>query len=236
MLGVALFCIGLKGIKEKRGFISFAVGVILLVLIRPQLVPVMILGAYTVYYYGKWRFYFYSIFAVLASFFAFQIFIYEITPQILSSIRSAWAQMHGIEVYGVFEWNTWLDVVMSFPSLFIQYLTSPLPVLHSKPMANMLMYSLDFLFLMPLYLMLVFYMLFSKEKLHKIRFSILFIVFMVLTVLSSIWEGYIGGAVRHRLISIICIMPLYSYLLVSFSSDLANFIARNNSKKPHGEK
>ena len=157
MLGVALFCIGLKGIKEKRGFISFAAGVILLVLIRPQLVPVMILGAYTVYYYGKWRFYFYSIFAVLASFFAFQIFIYEITPQILSSIRSAWAEMHGIEVYGVFEWNTWLDVVMSFPSLFIQYLTSPLPVLHSKPMANMLMYSLDFLFLMPLYIILLHY-------------------------------------------------------------------------------
>ncbi|EKF9831242.1 hypothetical protein O1D23_002745 [Vibrio cholerae] len=210
IFALAVFILGVVRFVVDNDNVIILLGFFLVFAIRPQLLPALLLSLYLSKYNDKWYYYMPLIIMPPFLLFLFSIVFYEITPEKLSYIRIHWSDLHGDEVYGVFEWNTWLDLLLDFPSLFLQYSLSPINILHNKDFFSMLGAGFDVLFLLPLYSIMIIALIKDWKNIAKNPF---FIFFIVTLTMSSIWEAYIGGAVRHRLVSILSILPITSYYI-----------------------
>ena len=85
----------------------------------------------------------------------------------------------------------------------MQFILSPLPILHTINPLNLFSIFIDSIFCSIIYLMA-----FVVEwKISKI----FIIIFIISSIIFSIWEFYIGGAVRHRMPLVASLLPLASY-------------------------
>ena len=135
---------------------------------------------------------------------AFFEFLYghDVTPEELMSIHSSWAEQTPSAVYYAGPLVSMLDIVTSMPALVLQFLLSPLPILHSQGVGTGLIFLSDLMYVIGVYGITIFMLI----KRRKVIFSddgyvaLRFLVFIgLLLVSASLWEGFIGGAVRHRI-------------------------------------
>ncbi|WP_323938013.1 hypothetical protein [Aeromonas caviae] len=211
IFAISIFTLGsVKWLIHKKDVGVLLLGAIIVLAVRPQLLPALLLSLFLIRF--KLNFYNVLIIAIMPILliYIFSVVFFGISPEKLSAIRASWSEMHAIEVYGVFNWHSWLDVVMDYPLLLLQYLLSPIPILHQKDVFNMIAASLDVIFLMPVYYCVILLLIMRNRVLISSPFMI---ISLVTILLSSLWEAYIGGAVRHRMISMLLLFPLVSFHL-----------------------
>lgn len=204
---LSIFIYGLVVFLCEKKITILIVSFLFLVSLRVQLFPILLAAVFISKYNTRWyHFLFYFILPSIGVYILSKI-LYTVTPEALSYKRNLWYSSHGEQVYGVFEWYSWLDVVSSLPSLYSQFLLSPLPVLHNLSPASMIMGLIDVIFLMPLYLSLLLW-----GRRYGV-FNPFLVVFLVVSVGSAIWEAHIGGAIRHRMVVVVVLFPLYAHMI-----------------------
>ncbi|MDR7018917.1 hypothetical protein [Aeromonas salmonicida] len=211
IFAISIFTLGsVKWLIHKKDVGVLLLGAIIVLAVRPQLLPALLLSLFLIRF--KLNFYNVLIIAIMPILliYIFSVIFFDISPEKLSAIRASWSEMHAIEVYGVFDWHSWIDVVMDYPLLLLQYLLSPIPILHQKDVFNMIAASLDVIFLVPVYYCVILLLIMRNRVLISSPFMI---ISLVTILLSSLWEAYIGGAVRHRMISMLLLFPLVSFHL-----------------------
>ncbi|MGO1369356.1 hypothetical protein [Senegalia sp. (in: firmicutes)] len=127
-----------------------------------------------------------------------------ISPAELDDFRNSQREIYlnsGME-YPYVVWNTWLDVFKAYPLLIAQFLLSPLPILVDYDFLNSLAYTIDAFYVI---IVLVLF-LFNIRNNYKNLFWIVTILSII--VLSSIFEYFLTGGVRHRYVAILMFIPL----------------------------
>lgn len=215
IFAISLFMLGLAKNIRGGGWSFIVFGAILSVCVRPQLVLVFPI------FFVVYRFFFNKptpfkwMVIILALPMAAGVAIilfgaltgYPLTPEFFAGVRAAAFERYGESgmVYGGdFNWTSFIDMAMSLPLLFLQFILAPLPILHSNPPLQMKALIIDLLFCLPIYVAAI--VMFKQTR---------GIVMMVLAglVLFSLWEFYIGGAVRHRFPLLFVLLPLVSAML-----------------------
>jgi hypothetical protein len=203
VFGFSLFLYGLSQYIYNNNLKWLVIGALLTVFVRPQMVvvyPFLILIA------KQYSILKLSIFGLLALPIAILLFEnvtgYQFNPAFFSYLRSAANDSYGDSgmTYGIVNWQTYFDVIADLPLLILQFVLSPLPILHSVNPITLKLLLLDVCF--------VIVILFGACSV-KIRFSNFYLkMFLCLIAIFSIWEFYIGGAVRHRFPLIMMLLPL----------------------------
>lgn len=220
VFNIAIFIYGMILCKYKSDWSILVFAFILIFFVRPQLFIVFVFSFSFIYFENrilKFLLLFVSPFILLN---IFSIIFYDISPELLSKIRTSWGDSHSDNVYGLFEWSNWFDVLTSFPLLLLQYILSPLPILHDRNPFSMLAAFIDVIFIIIVALLCVFSCVFSKSKKYMLKNALrnpFFIFLMSITFMSALWEAYIGGAVRHRVSSIIIFIPFAAILINNFT-------------------
>lgn len=127
-----------------------------------------------------------------------------ISPESLSLFRNVQRMNYyetGVTYPEVF-WTNWLDVILDFPGLFLQFLLAPFPVLIFIPFWTKLAYFADGLYL--LFQLFICLISFGQLKKH----SIWLIYIGVYVGMSAFFEFHLLGAVRHRLPATLLIIGL----------------------------
>lgn len=114
-------------------------------------------------------------------------------------------------------WTNWLDALKDYPLLMAQFLFSPLPIVVEYDFLQSLAYTIDALYV--IVLLILFFM--NIRNNYKNTFWIITIVISI--ALSSMFEYFITGAVRHRYAIILMLIPLL------FSDKKENKINGNRS-------
>ncbi|MCW8333620.1 hypothetical protein [Vibrio paucivorans] len=192
-------------LRMKGSWLIIILSSVLIFLVRPQLIITIPMIVYLSIYNEKIKYYIPLIVLPFIMIKMFSLIYYPISPEVLSNIRQQWSTLHPVEVYGVYEWQSWLEVILSLPTLIGQYILSPFPILHNKPMSTMYGATLDLIYIVVLVGVPCLMLLVSKYR-RFIPVSVV-MLFIVLTGLSAVWEAYISGAVRHRMVSILPLLP-----------------------------
>ncbi|MFH6896547.1 hypothetical protein ACHCAL_21160 [Providencia huaxiensis] len=211
VFSLSVFMLGLTRFITGGKLVLLLVAILLFVAIRPHIIPALLAIIYFSKNYNKFSSYLIAIFIPSFLLYIFSILIYPITPEKLSEIRLNWSEVHPEDVYGIFSWSTWVDVILSVPTLVLQYITSPLPILHDRSPFTMLAGFFDFIFIISL-TTIISLSLFNKQMRLAIPIHFVILIFII-TILSATWEAYIGGAIRHRMTSIIPLIPISAYFL-----------------------
>jgi|GEM_PF-5771428 len=215
IFAISIFMLGLAKNINGNGWWLIFVGVVLSVCVRPQLILVfpIFFVVYKFFFNRTTPIRWFAIILALpiAGGIAIALFGaltgYPITPEFFAGVRAAAFERYGESgmVYGGdFAWTSFLEMALSLPLLFLQFILAPLPILHSNPPLQMKALVLDLLYCLPIYLAAI--VMFKQAR---------GIVMMVLAglVLFSLWEFYIGGAVRHRFPLLFVLIPLVSAML-----------------------
>ena len=214
IFGFALFLYGLSQYVYKGKLIWLFVGALLTIFVRPQLViiyPFMVLIAKQ---YSFTKLCVYGVLALPVAILLFETVTgYQFSPAFFSYLRNAANENYGETgmTYGLVNWSTYLDILLDLPLLVLQFILSPLPILHKvSPL------SLKFLLADLVYVVFILFGAFSIKVKHSQNYIKMF---FCLIAIFSIWEFYIGGAVRHRFPLIMMLLPLaglyYSTLITS---------------------
>lgn len=221
VFAISIFTLGsVKWLISKKDVGVLLLGTVIVLAVRPQLLPALLLSLFLI----RFSFNIYNVLIITIMpallIYIFSVVFFDISPERLSAIRATWSEMHAIEVYGIFNWHSWIDVVMDYPLLLLQYLLSPIPILHQKDVFSMVAALFDIVFLVPVYLCVMCLTI----KRNKILIGSPFMVISLVTILlSALWEAYIGGAVRHRMISMLLLLPLVSFHLMCFNKKIGKF-------------
>jgi len=190
------------------------IGSLMLLTARPQLVVIVIIFL-ALFQKNRWLKYG----LILASFFLIPYLYstlndFEFNPAFFRNVRNQAYEHFGASqmTYGYVVWNTYFDILKDLPKLFLQFILSPLPILHSVNPLKLLTISVDMVFSAVIY----FFALYAGLKLSKIYLFI----FVVSAALFSIWEFHIGGAVRYRMPLLMILLPAASYGMVRFYHEL----------------
>ncbi|MEZ8120609.1 hypothetical protein ACED30_13965 [Vibrio splendidus] len=202
---------GLTQWKYRRKLIYLLFGILGLVMIRPQLVVAVILTIGTMKIITKKKVVIALPFILLVAIEVFSTLIYPVDPVLLSKIRATWAENSGDQVYGTFIWNNWLDVIVDYPALFSQFLLSPLPLLHNRSIMSSLTGFVDLIFMLPVYFIFLWGL--AKKGIKYYFSNPIFLLMIVIISSSALWEAYIGGAIRHRLVALVLLLPFVSHII-----------------------
>ncbi|MGM7605236.1 hypothetical protein ACS7D9_11500 [Proteus mirabilis] len=151
VFAMSFFLLGLTRFLYRNNLSILALSIFLFLMVRPHLIPALIAIIYFSKYHKKLLSYIIAILLPPLLLYIFSLLFYTITPTELSKIRNSWASAHPTDVYGAFNWVTWLDILISLPSLLIQYILSPFPILHNRNPFSMLAGSLDAIFVIVIY-------------------------------------------------------------------------------------
>jgi hypothetical protein len=226
ILGFSIFLYGLA-INLKSGKWSWLlVGVVLTLCVRPQMLliyPILILIAkqkniFKLMAYGL------GVFPLVLL--AFSVMNYHFKVSWFAHFRNVSIDHYASSgmTYGKVEWNSYLDIILDLPVLALQFLLSPMPILHNVNPLTMLMLFLDFIF--------VSIVLFGALSV-KTRVSGTYLkIFIFAITLFAMKEFFIGGAVRHRFPLILMILPLASM----YYSHIIAALLQNRKKQALPEK
>lgn len=105
-------------------------------------------------------------------------------------------------VYPETIWNNWIDVLKDLILLIAQFLLAPLPILVENDFMQSIGYTIDALYVIVILLLF----LINLKNSYKNVFWI--VTLTVIIVLSSMFEYFLTGAVRHRYTAILMFIPL----------------------------
>jgi len=196
------------------GLVYMIIGSLILLTARPQLIVIVIIFL-ALFQKNRWVRYSF----ILASFFLIPYLFttltsFEFTPEFFRNLRNDLYLHFGDNqmTYGYVEWNSYFDILKDLPMLFLQFIFSPLPILHHSNPLRMLAAFIDMLYIGGIY----FFALYAGLKVSKIYLFI----FFVSAILFSIWEFHLGGAIRHRMPLVMILLPAASYGIVRFYHEL----------------
>lgn len=209
LFGFSILVYGVvKFFYYKKGLMLILIGSIVLIFARPQLIIISIIF-FAIFQKNKYLKYILVPFLILIVPFAFtNLTGYSFSPEFFAYLRNSANDIYGDSgmVYGLVEWHSYIDIIFDLPLLFLQFILSPLPILHNINPLNLFAIFIDSIFCLIIYL-LVFKV---QWKLSKV----FVIIFIISSAIFSIWEFYIGGAVRHRMPLVAILLPLASYGIV----------------------
>lgn len=105
-------------------------------------------------------------------------------------------------VYPEVVWNNWVDLLKDYIFLVAQFLLSPLPILVEYDFLNSIAYTID-----AFYVIIVLILFFiNLRKNYKNVFWV--VTLLVIIILSSMFEYFLTGGVRHRYVLILMFIPL----------------------------
>lgn len=105
-------------------------------------------------------------------------------------------------VYPEVSWTSWIDLFKDYPALIAQFLLSPLPILIEYDFMESLAYTIDALYVIVILLLFLI-------NLRNNYINIFWIVtLIVIIILSSMFEYFLTGGVRHRYVLIIMFIPI----------------------------
>lgn len=122
----------------------------------------------------------------------------KINPQEMGAIRNGQIERHGnLLTYPKVIWNSYFDILIDSFLLILQFLLSPIPILYENTSQIGLFMWLDSFYLIGIYILFLLN-LFNKKALS---WKLMILTFIIT---NSIYEYFITGAVRHRML----IMPM----------------------------
>ncbi|MCC2614823.1 hypothetical protein LJ739_01045 [Aestuariibacter halophilus] len=211
ILGFGLFLYGLYRFQYNRSWGWLIAGGIITIMVRPQLVilyPLMMLVA-TQKSLFKLSLLGGLLLALLVPVFEW-VTGYHFEPSFFAFLRERGTTHYAASgmTYGQVDWKTYWDILLDLPALFLQFVLSPLPVMHSVNPFQLKLMLLDVMFVMTVLAGAI--LCRSRASTPLIR------IFIVVGVIFSIWEFYLGGAVRHRMPLVLMLLPVatayYTYL------------------------
>ncbi|SFR49311.1 hypothetical protein [Thiomicrospira sp. ALE5] len=208
LLGFAIlfYSIVLLVTKSKYGWLWFFLAFIVIVIPRPIMAIVPLIALSLVYGSFKLKALFFG-FSIVIVPVLFEFFThYRFTPEFFAYLRNSANQTYEASgmVYGVVVWRSYFDIILDLPLLFLQFLLSPLPILHSVNPMTMKAHLLDAAFV---------FIVIGLALLNMKRYMFIFLFFTIFVAVFSIWEFYIGGAVRHRLPLVVLLLPIAALTL-----------------------
>ena len=213
ILGFSIFLYGLAVNLQNGKWLWLIIGVVLTLFVRPQLIliyPILILIAKQK---NIFKLLAYGLGIVPLILLAFNVMNYHFRVSWFARFRNASIEHYGGSgmTYGYVEWQTYSDLLLDLPVLALQFLLSPMPIMHDVNPLSLLMLFLDFIF--------VSFVLFGALSI-KFRVSGTYLkIFIYAITLFAMKEFFIGGAVRHRFPLILMILPLasmyYSHVIAS---------------------
>ncbi|MFW6009488.1 MAG: hypothetical protein ACOCP8_09520 [archaeon] len=212
IIGMGLFLIGI--FKKKIINIPLLIGIFIIFLIREHYILFVLIVLFIKYSKNfKYRIILYIgaiplIFAIL-DLIAYSFFNISITPEGLAYLKTAKAeawQGHSAGTFPPVNWNTWFDVFIYLPKLFLQFLFAPFPIIVKTQFWTKYAYFIDGIYVTLLVVLLILHI----KKIKNYKFWIL--IFIIYIGLSSMYEFLLSGAVRHRYFAVLMILPLVSSL------------------------
>ncbi len=225
IFGFAVFLYGLSKYLYKREYSFLIIGAVITIFVRPQLIVVYPLMFLIVKQYSVIKLALLGLLSLPIVILGFEkVLGYQFTPSFFAYLRNSANENYAESgmTYGTVDWKTYLDVLIDLPVLMAQFMLSPLPIMHGR---NPL--ELKFLMLDLIFILLVLWGSFAL----KIKYSATYIkLFFLIMAIFSIWEFYIGGAVRHRFPIVLMMLPLatlyYSTLLSELTPDKRKFFKK----------
>lgn len=203
VFGFSLFLYGVAQYIHFGKMKWLVIGSVLTIFIRPQLVilyPLLVVAAKQKNYLKL------GLIGIVLLILVIPVFElltgYRFTPEFFAFLRER-GTTHYAEsgmTYGSVTWQSYFDIILDLPGLTLQFLLSPLPILHNVNPLNLKLMLLDLVFV----LAVLWGALWNNLSLSSAFLK----MFLLASVIFSIWEFYIGGAVRHRMPLVIMIMPL----------------------------
>ena len=191
-----------------------ALGSLILFTTRPQLIVIVIIFL-ALFQKNKWARYSLILGSFILIPYLFTLLTgYQFSPDFFRNVRDFSFTYYGQNhmTYGYVEWDSFLDILKDLPKLFLQFIFSPIPILHNVNPEKLLAIFADLIFVANIY----FFALYAGLKVSKIYLFI----FVVSAALFSIWEFHIGGAVRHRMPLVMILIPAASYGMARFYHEL----------------
>lgn len=203
VFGFSLFLYGLTQYLHLKRIKWLIIGSLLTIFIRPQLVilyPLLFVVAKQKNYI-KLLILGGLLLILLAPLFEL-VTGYKFTPEFFAFLRERGTSHYAESgmTYGSVVWHSYLDVLIDLPALTFQFLLSPLPIMHTANPLNFATMLLDLGFVL-----VVFWGVFRVKNAVS---SPYLKMFFLASIIFSIWEFYIGGAVRHRMPLVIMLIPL----------------------------
>ena len=217
IFGFSIFLYGLSRYIYMGKISALIIGAILTIFVRPQLIvvyPIMFLIAKR---YKLWKLSLLALCLLPLAIIGFeQLLGYKFNPQFFAYLRNSandTYEQSGM-VYGRVMWDSYLDILLDLPALMLQFVLAPLPILHSISPFKLKFLLLDMMF--------VIFILFGSFSI-SFKYSHVYLkLFIVLVGIFSIWEFFIGGAVRHRFPLIFMLLPLAACYYSAFLHNLLN--------------
>jgi hypothetical protein len=103
--------------------------------------------------------------------------------------------------YGNYYWETLTDFILDAPLLFFQFLASPLPIIHTYNWTTMRLFILDIGFVL---------LILGVSLVYFKKYKEVLILFFISAFTMSIFEFFIGGAVRHRMPLVFLLIPIFA--------------------------
>ncbi|WP_130805781.1 hypothetical protein [Senegalia massiliensis] len=105
-------------------------------------------------------------------------------------------------VYPEVDWSNWIELFKDYPALIIQFLLTPFPILVEYDFLNSIAYTIDAIYV----IVVLTLFLINLRYTYKNVFWIFTLI--VIIALSSMFEYFFTGGVRHRYTAIIMLIPL----------------------------
>ena len=214
LLGFSILVYGLiDRYYNNKGLLYIVLGSIFLLFGRPQLIVIVIIFL-ALFQKSKWIKY--SL--VLSSIFMIPLLFttlmpsFQFNPEFFAYLRNHSLPKFGALAYGEVEWHTYGDILVDLPTLFLQFLFSPMPVLHDRNPITFFAIFVDSMFSILIYLGVIY----AGIKVSKVYIFI----FLISAILFSIWEFHIAGAARHRMPLVAILLPVASYGILKFFQDI----------------
>ena len=227
IFGFSLFLYGLAIFMHQGKLKWLLIGCLITILIRPQLVllyPPMVLIAKQ---QNIAKLAFIGVLLLIAVIPVFELITgYHFSPEFFSLLRERGTGHYADSgmTYGAVTWKSYFDIILDLPGLLLQFVLSPLPILHNVSPLNLKTMLLDLFFVL-----LVLWGALSIQ----FRYSMPYLkMFLFASVLFSVWEFYIGGAVRHRMPLVLMLMPLAACYYSLLISKMLNVDDKNYAKSP----
>ena len=210
------FTVMVYGLVDKyyngNGLFQILLGSTLLLIGRPQLIVIVIIF---LAFFQKNKVLKYSF--IVASIFLIPLLYTSLTsfrfsPDFFEYMRNHSFSKYGDFAYGRVDWDSYTDIIFDLPTLTLQFVLSPLPILHERSPIDFLAIFIDVLFSIFIY-MSTLYAGFRMSKIYLF-------IFIVSATLFGIWEFHIVGAARHRMPLIAILLPAASYGMIKFYTDI----------------
>lgn len=198
------YSVALIKVKKHGGVLILILSTILISIPRPTMIIIPLIAILV--FFGNLRF---KIYILAIAILLIPVVIEALTnltfsPEFFSYLRNSANENYGESgmAYGIVEWRSYFDIFKDLPLLVLQFLLSPFPILHNNNPLTMAAHFFDAIFVS-----FVLLICFINSKKHRP-----IIGFVIITsALFSIWEFYLGGAVRHRFPLIALLLPLAAY-------------------------